>query len=573
MEASVEDKRSNDSSADKKNASSVNNNVLDLPSDANAKTNRARFWIIMVALMLAFVISSLDGAVVSTALPTIVHEFNIGASYVWVVNIYFLATAAVQPLLGQLSNLWGRRWIFISVVALFLLGSGLIGGATSSAMIIAGRGVQGLGAGGINMMVPLIISDLTPLRERSKYIGLMFAVSSVVSAAGPVISGALASGDEWRWIWYLNLPIGGLCLAMSIIWLRLSRSPDNKSFMQQVYSIDWVGAILIAASAVAILWAIAYGGSTKPWSDGTIIAPLVLGHFGLALFVVWQKLPQCRNPITPLRLFTNRTSAVAYFLGFSNTLVIYWPAFMLPLFFQSVHGMSPEQSGIQLLPFIFFFPVGSAFGGMMMAKTGRYKPFHLAGFALCTLSFGLCSILNRNSSKATYVIFEIIAALGIGIPVPCLLPAVQAPLKDTDAAVSTATFAFLRSFGAIWGLAIPAAVFNNRFSQLLYTIEDESVRASLANGKAYELASAALLARFPDVTRNQVLAVYTESLKQTWQVAIAFAGFSFLVALCEKEIPLRQKLETDYGMENETNKAGSGDRPLKPGNDTKEESL
>ncbi|GAP83763.1 putative major Facilitator Superfamily protein [Rosellinia necatrix] len=525
------------------------------PFDRNGKPSGTRFWIIMAALMLAFTISTLDGAVVSTALPTIVHSFDIGAGYVWVNNIYFLTTAAIQPFLGQLSDLWGRRWVFIGTVALFLLGSGIIGGATSSAMLIAGRGVQGLGAGGVNMMVELIISDLMPLRERGTYLGLLFAVSSTVSAAGPVISGALAAGNQWRWIWYLNLPIGGLSLVMSVIWLSLARPRSDKSLKQQILSIDWLGAALVAASTVAILWAIAYGGASKLWSDGGVIAALVTGFVGLGLFIIWQGMPQCKNPIAPLRLFANRTSAVAFFLAFSNTIVIYWPLFMLPLYFQSVRNVSPKESGIQLLPFAFFFPVGAAFGGAMMAKTGRYKPFHLVAFALCTLSFGLCSILNRNSHKALHVIFEILAALGIGIPVACLLPPVQAPLKDSDTAVSTATFAFIRSFGSIWGLAIPAAIFNNRFSQLLHTIEDDTARSMLANGKAYELASAKFSAQFTGRTGDQVIAVYTASLQRTWQIAVVFAGFSFLAALCEKEIPLRQDLETDYGIEGNVEKA------------------
>ncbi|KAJ2970426.1 hypothetical protein NUW58_g9701 [Xylaria curta] len=227
---------------------------------------------------------------------------------------------------------------------------------------------------------------------------------------------------------------------------------------------------------------------------------------------------------------------------------------MLPLYFQSVRGASPKESGIQLLPFIFLFPVGSAFGGGMMAKTGRYKPFHLAGFALCALSFGLCSILDPYTHKAAYVFFEIFAALGIGIPIACLLPPLQAPLKDSDTAVSTAAFAFVRSFGSIWGLAIPAAIFNNRFSQLLDTIEDESARAMLSDGKAYGFASAAFSNQFTGATRDQVIAVYTASLQRTWQIAVVFAGVSFLVALLEKEIPLRQELETEFGMESEAEK-------------------
>ncbi|KAI1166423.1 hypothetical protein F5B18DRAFT_607193 [Nemania serpens] len=184
--------------------------------------------------------------------------------------------------------------------------------------------------------------------------------------------------------------------------------------------------------------------------------------------------------------------------------------------FQSVWGVAPTESGIQLLLFIFFFPVGSAFW-CNDGETGRYKPFHLAGFMFCTLSFGFCSILDRYTYKAVYVFFDIFDAFGIGIPMACLLPPVQAPLKDGDT--------------------------------LLYTIEDESARTVLSGGKAYQLASAAFSNQLTGATRDQVTAVYTASLQRMWEIAVVFAGGSFLVALLEKEIPLHQNLDREFGME------------------------
>lgn len=398
-------------------------------------------------------------------------------------------------------------------------------------------------------MVELIISDLMTVRDRGTYMGLMFAISSTVSGAGPVISGALVDAGKWRWIWYMNLPIGGACLVVSFIWLRLGQPLGNKSFVQRISSIDWIGAILIVASIVGILWSIAYGGATKPWYDPGVIAGLVAGHIGLVLFIIWQGMPQCRNPIAPLRLFSNSTSSIGFILAFFSCIIIYWPVFMLPLYFQAVLGTSPKRSGIEFLPFIFFFPVGAMVGGGLMAKTGRYKHFHAIGFGLCMLSFGLCAILDHNSHQALWVVFEILIALGLGIPIACILPPIQAALSDKDTATSTAVFAFIRSLGSIWGLAIPAAIFNNRFSQLLETINDESARNKLANGQAYALASADFSSQFTGPVREQVIAVYTESLKRTWQIAVIFAGIPFVLCLLEKEIPLRQEIETDFGIE------------------------
>ncbi|KAK2612313.1 hypothetical protein QQS21_001739 [Conoideocrella luteorostrata] len=263
----------------------------------------------------------------------------------------------------------------------------------------------------------------------------------------------------------------------------------HKSTVQGLATIDWIGSVLLIASTTAILWAIAYGGATKPWSDGGVIAGLVTGHVGLIIFVIWQGMPQCKNPIAPLRLFANRTSAIGFFLAFCNCIVIYWPLFMLPLYFQSVRGVSAKQSGIQLLPFILFFPLGSMLGGGLMAKTSRYKPFHILGFGLCTLSFGLCSILDQRSHKALWVVFQIFGALGIGIPIA-----------------------------------------------------------------SYEFASAAFSNQFTSTTKDQVFAVYTAGLQRTWQIAVVFAGVPLLLSLFEKEIPLRQELETDFGMEDKNKK-------------------
>ncbi|KAI0975801.1 major facilitator superfamily domain-containing protein [Xylaria arbuscula] len=510
---------------------------------------------VFAGLLLAVLLTWLDGGTISTALPTISAELNLGPAYVWVANSYFLTTAAFQPLFGQLSDLWGRRWVFISAVALFVLGSGLIGGADNGAMFIAGRTIQGIGAGGINMLVDLVVCDLVPLRERGQYMGIIFGIGATISAVGPLVAGALteAGPGAWRWIFWINLPLGGICILVMLLWLRVSHHREGEeSSLQRLQRVDWVGTAIMVAATVSILWSLAYGGSAKPWSDGGIIGALVAGLAGLLIFAAWEGSPWCKSPLTPLRLFANRTSAVAFFLTMTNAMLIFWVVFMFPVYFQAVLGAGPRTSGLWLLPFAFVFPVFAAISGSLMTKYGRYRPLHLIGLALCTLGYGLCSILDENSQKALWVVFQIILAISIALPVATLLPAVQTPLSEADAASSTGAWAFFRSYGSIFGAAIPAAVFNDRFDQLLEMITDESVRSQLSGGQAYSQASSGVLLReLPDRIHDQVVHVYTLTLQRVWQIGIVFAGFSFLLALLERELTMRINLDTAYGLEEE----------------------
>jgi MFS family permease len=523
---------------------------------APAQHHGFRFYMALAGLLLAALLTCLDGGTISTALPTIGAELSLGADYVWVANAYFLTMAAFQPLCGQLADLWGRRVVFLATVAVFVLGSGVIGGAQSGAALIAGRAVQGLGAGGINVLVDLVVCDLVPLRERGKYMGMVFGIGTTVSALGPFVAGALtqAGPGAWRWIFWMNLPIGAACMVIMILWLRVGRPPrqegDGVLGLGRLRRVDWVGTGIVVASTVAVLYGLAYGGAVRPWSDGGVIASLVAGLAGLVLFLVWEGTPWCTHPLAPLRLFSNRTSAVAMFLTLTNALIIFWVVFMFPVYFQAVLGASPQTSGLWLLPFAFTFPAGAALSGNLMTRLGRYRPLHLVGLALSILGFGLCTLLDGSSHMAVWVVLQMVLSLSMALPVATLLPAVQAPLSDADAASSTATWAFLRSIGSVFGAAVPAAVFNDRFAQLLGLIDDPAARAVLADGRAYsEVSAGAALSHFTGQTRDQVVHVYVLSLQRVWYIGIVFAGFSFLVTFLEKEVPMRQELVTEFGLD------------------------
>ena len=439
----------------------------------------------------------------------------------------------------------------MATVAIFTLGSGICGGASSPGMLITGRAIQGIGAGGINMLVDIIICDLVPLRERGNYIGLLFAAISVGSAIGPFVGGVLTQHATWRWVFYINLPFGAIALILLFAFLRVSYRNEGTR-IEKIKRIDFVGNAILIASTCSVLFALTYGGTRYSWSSAHVVIPLVLGLIGLLLFYLYEVSPACKYPVIPLKILANRTSAVALFISFQNSLLTFWIIYFYPLYFQSVLKSSPTRSGVQLLPLSIVFPVFAAVGGTAVAKTGRYKPFHIVGFAMLTVGIGCSSLLDANSPAVAWVILLCVLAAALGVIISTLLPAVQAGLPESETAASGATWAFIRSLGTIWGVSIPAAIFDNRFDQLSDHITDQSSRSLLSNGQAYEHASKDFINSFHGVTQDQVISVYRDSLQRVWQIGIIFAGVSFLSVFGEKELKLRTELETEFGLEKPT---------------------
>ncbi|KAI2687739.1 hypothetical protein DTO012A7_3692 [Penicillium roqueforti] len=509
-----------------------------------------RFYAILVAICFVGMMTALEGTITSTALPSIIADLGGGDRYVWAVNGYFLAMTALQPLQGQLANVFGRRWPTIISTATFILGSGIGGGASNMSMLIAGRVIQGVGAGGINVLIEIIVCDLIPLRQRGQYIGMIFGVIALGTALGPLFGGLIVQHTTWRWVFYLNLPIGGVALVILILFLHVKYNQE-KTFADKLTQIDWLGNVLFVATISAILIALSWAGAVYPWSSYHVIVPLVIGMLGLVGFMLFEASPRLApHPMMPLHLFSNRTSAIAFILTFLHGIITIWALFFLPVYFQGVLGSSTTRSGIQLLPTILALVPFAGLGGTLMSKLGQYRFIHGAGFALVIIGFGLLTLLDERSNTGSWVGFQIIQSAGAGLVIPTLLPAVLAPLTEADTALATATWSFLRTFGMMWGTAIPAAILNNRFDSLAPgRIGDQRVRTELLGGQAYEHATAAFRNTLPSETLKQFVSVLSDSIKRTWQVAIAFAALGLLVVLLEKDVPLRQELDTEFGLD------------------------
>ena len=449
----------------------------------------------------------------------------------------------------------------LSAVAIFTLGSGVSGGATTGNMLIAGRAVQGIGSGGMIMMLDTIVSDLVPLRKRGAFMGIIFAAVNVGTALGPFVGGIIVQTISWRWSFYLNLPIGGTSLLVLFAVLHTNYENGGR-LVGRLKRIDYVGNAILMASTVSILFALTYGGAKYAWSSWRILMPLVLGLLGMTLFMVYEGSKFCVEPVVPLRLFGNRTSAAAYMLAFMWSILSMWRIYFLSVYFQGVLGSSPSRAGVQLLPSVMVLLPAVVISGAIVKKTGKYLPLHYIGFGGLVLGQGMLTILDPHSSTGVWVVLQLIVGFFSALVLTTLLPAIQADLAESDVGAATATWAFVRSFGIVWGVTIPAAIFNNRFDQLAYRITDPATQALLTNGQAYGHASKEFLDTLGDVLRRQVVEVYSDSLKRAWQVAIVFAGVAFLVVFAEKHITLRTQLDTKYGLKDQK-KDKSGESGLK----------
>ena len=509
-------------------------------------THSARFWCLFAALCLITFESSIDATIITTALSTITREIGGEEQYVWIANSFVFASTAPQPLFAQISNIFGRRNPMIFAVSLFALGSGIAAGAKDTAMLIAGRTVQGLGTGGIYVLTDVVCCDLVPLRERGKYLGIILSTAAVGTTVGPIIGGALAD-VQWRWIFYLNLPISGLALlAIALFFnVKYTRSPTWRHALARV---DFLGNAIFIPSIIAILLGLVLGGVQFAWDSYHIIIPLVLGFLGWAAFHIHQASPICKDPSIPPRLFKNRTSATGFGLAFISSMLLQTVAYFMPVYFQGVRGRTPLGAGVDFLPYTAAIVPFGIIAGILMSKTGLYRPLHFAGFALNAIGAGLLSILDANSSKAAWACFQIIIAAGTGIIMTVMLPSILAALPESYVATATGAYSFIRSFGFVWGVTLPSIVFNGQINRYLDRISDPAVIAKLADGAAYGYASGGSIPKLPVNTRNEVIGVYVDALQTVWQVVVAFAGLGFFCVCIEKHIELRKELNTEYGF-------------------------
>jgi EmrB/QacA subfamily drug resistance transporter len=413
----------------------------------------------LAGLMISLFLASLDQTIVATALPRIIADLHGFEHYAWVATAYLVASTAAAPIVGKLTDLYGRKPFFLGGVVVFLVGSVLCGASQDMTQLALLRGVQGIGAGTIMANAFTVIGDLFPPAERGKYQGILASVFGLSSVIGPAVGGYLTDTLSWRWIFYVNLPVGAVALAV-----LLTMFPDIRPNRPH-RGLDVLGATALVGAVVPLLLALSWGGSSYPW----LSAP-VLGMFGLALamavaFILIER--RAPEPILPLDLFGNRIVSIALLATALTAVAMFGALLFIPLFIQAVTGSSATGSGAILTPMMVVMVLASTTSGQITARTGRYKPVFLVGLTLVTAGMVLLSLMDAHSGYTTALVNLVVVGLGLGLTMPIFTLVVQNAVPYARLGVATSVTQFFRSIGGTLGAAVFGTVMTNRFNQAL----------------------------------------------------------------------------------------------------------
>lgn len=504
----------------------------DLPSRAS----HANVLVVFGGLLLVMLLAALDSTIVATALPTIVGEFGGLAHISWVVTAYLLAQTIVTPIYGKLGDLYGRKRVLQVAIVIFLIGSALCGLSQSMSHLIIFRAVQGLGGGGLTVTTQAVVADVVPPRSRGRYQGIFGAAFGFASIAGPLVGGYFTTHWTWRWIFYINLPVGIIALVVLAATL-----PVQSSFAR--HAIDYAGAALLALTLASLVLLTDLGGTVYEWSSPMMIGLIVLATAGLIAFVLVER--RAREPILPLGLFLTRdvwvTSVVGLIVGFA----LIGSVTYLPVFLQIVKGLSPTESGLRMVPLMAGALVTSILAGQLVSRTGKYKLFPIIGTTIVTLSLFLISRMTTQTSTLAASLYMLLLGLGLGFVMQVLIIAVQNAVEYRDLGVATSNAILFRFIGGSLGTALLGAV--------LATQLNVHMQRLMPGTAALDSISPQALAGLSPALRTAYTEAFVASLGTVFFVAAVIAFFGLLITLLVPERPLRETIaaaaEADIGGE------------------------
>jgi len=482
--------------------------------------------IVLPGLLLAILLAMLDNLIVSTALPRIVGDLGGVAHLSWVVTAYILASTITTPFYGKLGDMYGRKRFFVAAIIIFLVGSALSGLSQSMAELIAFRAVQGLGAGGLMVGAMATLGDIVAPRERGRYMSYMMVVMMLATIGGPLLGGFITTSFSWRWIFYINIPVGGAALVYLLATLHLPAKRVN-------HRVDYLGGSLLAVAVTALILLATWGGTQYAWGSPQIIGlGLVTVAAGAAFYVTETRADE---PMLPLHVFRNRNFSITMALTFLTGLAMFGAMTFLPLYQQTVQGESPTISGLMLTPMMLGVTVTSIVGGQVTTRTGRYKIFPILGGGIMALGMYLLTGLDVGTTLLESAIFYVVLGLGMGFLMQMVSLIAQNSVEQKDMGVASSARMFFQQIGGSLGVAAFGAIFARQLTASLAAAAGPGVHVSASGGQL----DPARVNSLPGVVKDDVFAAIAHAVQHVFIWAVPAAVLIFVLAWFIKEVPLR----------------------------------
>jgi len=514
--------------------------------------------VVFSGLMIGMFLAALDQTIVGTALPTIVNSLH-GLNHIsWVVTAYLLTSTISTPLYGKLSDQFGRKGLFQFAIVIFLIGSALSGLSQNMTQLIAFRGIQGLGAGGLMAMAFTIIADVVSPRERGRYQGYFSATFALSSIAGPLLGGFFTDSLSWRWIFLINIPVGIVALVVTSAVLKLP-------FRRQSHKIDYFGASLMLVGVTAALLVTVWGGNQYAWGSPTIVGLSVVAVTLIVGFLLWER--KAAEPILPPSLYHIGIFRVSTSVSFLLSMIMFGAIIYLPLYLQLVDGVSAMVSGLLMIPLMMGVLSASVLSGQVVSRTGRYKVFPVVGSVLVVVGVVLLSQLGLHTSHLTMSAYVAVLGAGMGMTMQVMMVSVQNAVPATQIGAATAAVTFYRSLGGAFGTSLFGAVFIAGLSHWIPVLVPGAASKAIHVKGSFSM-SRAQLHSFPPAVQHGILESFVRSLHSVFLLGVPIAVGMFVLALFLKEIRLRstsglERPSEDVGMAG--GMAGAGDAEFDEG--------
>nr|WP_116116335.1 MDR family MFS transporter [Austwickia chelonae] len=490
--------------------------------------------------MIAMFVASISQTIVGPAMPRIVAELGGMDHYSWIATAAMLVSAISVPIVGKLSDLYGRRAFCLGGIAVFMLGSVIAGFAQNFWTLVAARALQGLGMGTLMTLSQTVVGDMIPPRQRGKYQGIMGSVFGLTSVAGPLAGGFITDHWGWRWLFFAALPFGVVAFVVLAASLHLPHERRDAR-------LDWPGILTLSPALVLLLTATTLGGTTYPWGSTRIIGMYVIGTLLLLLFIALER--RSDEPILPLHLFGNSSFALSVLASFVLSMIMFGAIIYIPVYAQGVLGVSATNSGMILMPLMVALVLMGIVGGMFITRTGRYKELSVLGVLVVTLGYLLLARLDRTSGELELTAAMAVIGIGLGACNPVYTLVVQNSVMRADLGVATAGVQFFRNVGSTVGVAVFGTIMTTRLPEAIAShLPTQTPRQGLTGVNAGSVLDPSTLQKLPPAIAEAVRWGLSDSLHTVFLTGLPLALLTLLLTLGITPTPLRDTVHTDEGQ-------------------------